>query len=113
MQSLPISVAEQKELDIFLEANLASGRICPSKSPMASPFFFIKKKDGMLLPVQDYHMLNTMTVKHKYLLPLISDLINQLCSVKYFTKFDVQWGHNNVHIKEGGEWKAIFHTNHC
>ena len=37
----PLSVAEQAELDKFLEENLASGRIRPSKSPMASPFFFV------------------------------------------------------------------------
>ena len=82
-------MAEQAELDAFLQENLQSGRIRPSKSPMASPFFFIKKKDGSLRPVQDYHALNAMTVKNKYPLPLISDLINQLRGVKYFTKLDV------------------------
>ena len=46
--------AEQKELDEFLEENLKTGRIRPSKSPFASAFFFIKKKDGKLRPVQDY-----------------------------------------------------------
>ena len=42
------SSIEQKELDDFLEENLSSGRIHPSKSPMASPVFFVKKKDGKL-----------------------------------------------------------------
>jgi hypothetical protein len=107
----PLSVAEQAELNKFLEENLASSRICPSKSPMAAPFFFVKKKDGMLRPVQDYCILNTMTVKNKYPLPLISDLINQLCRAKYFTKFDVRWGYNNVRIKEGDKWKAAFRMN--
>ena len=107
----PLSVAEQEQLDKFLEENLASGRIRPSKSPMASPFFFVKKKDGALRPVQDYRVLNTMTVKNKYPLPLITDLINQLRGAKYFTKFDVRWGYNNVRIREGDEWKAAFRTN--
>ena len=44
----PLSQNEQKALEDFLKENLLSGRICPSKSPMASPFFFIKKKDGSL-----------------------------------------------------------------
>lgn len=44
----PLSPLEQKELDAFLQENLKSGRMQPSKSPMASPVFFIKKKDGML-----------------------------------------------------------------
>lgn len=53
-----------------------------------------------------------MMVKNKYLLPLISDLVNQLRSAKYFTKVDVCWGYNNVCIKDGDEWKAAFRTNH-
>jgi hypothetical protein len=57
-------------------------------------------------------VLNVMTVKNKYPLPLISDLINQLRGAKYFTKLDVCWGYNNVWIKEGDEWKAAFRTNH-
>ena len=53
-----------------------TGQIQPSKSPMASPVLFIKKKDGSLRLVQDYQMLNDMTVKNKYPLPLISELVN-------------------------------------
>ena len=44
----PMNLKEQKQLDEFLEENLRTGRIRPSKSPMASPVFFIKKKDGSL-----------------------------------------------------------------
>ena len=44
----PLNLNEQKALDEFLEENLRSGRIRPSSSPMASPFFFVKKKDGSL-----------------------------------------------------------------
>ena len=44
----PMSPIKQKELDDFLKENLSSGHICPSKSPMASPVFFVKKKDGKL-----------------------------------------------------------------
>jgi len=50
----PLSPVEQKELDSFLEENLHTGRIRPSKSPMAAPVFFIKNKDGSLRLVQDY-----------------------------------------------------------
>jgi len=74
----PLSLVEQKELDSFLEENLRTGRIRPSKSPMAAPVFFIKKKDGSLRLVQDYHALNSITVKNKYPLPLISELVSQL-----------------------------------
>ena len=75
---------------------------------MASLVFFIKKKDGTLRLVQDYRALNTMTIKNKYPLPLISELINKLRGAKYFTKLDVRWEFNNVRMKEGDEWKAAF-----
>ncbi|SJL09551.1 uncharacterized protein ARMOST_12931 [Armillaria ostoyae] len=107
----PLNPIEQKELDKFLDENLASGRIKPSKSPMASPFFFVKKKDGTLRPVQDYRKLNEMTIKNRYPLPLISELMDKLGSAKYFTKLDVRWGYNNVRIKKDDEWKAAFRTN--
>ena len=60
----PLNPQEQKALDQFLEENLRSGRIRPSKSPMASPFFFVKKKDGTLRPVQEHCKLNEITVKN-------------------------------------------------
>ena len=71
---------------------------------MAAPVFFVKKKDGKLRLVQDYRALNAMTVKNKYPLPLIPELIAKLRGAKYFTKLDVR-------IKEGDEWKAAFQTN--
>ena len=107
----PLSPMEQKELDAFLKENLETGWIQPSKSLMSSPVFFIKKKDGSLRLVQDYQALNAITVKNKYLLPLISEFINKLQGARYFTKLDVRWGFNNVRMKEGDEWKAAFRTN--
>jgi len=95
----PLSLVEQKELDSFLEENLRTRQIHPSKSPMAALVFFIKKKNGSLQLVQDYRVLNSMTVKNKYSLPLISELVSQLRGARYFTKLDVRWGFNNVRIK--------------
>jgi len=79
---------------------------------MATPVFFVKKKDSKLRLVQDYHALNAMTMKNKYLLPLIPEPIAKLRRAKYFTELDVRWGFNNIQIKEGDEWKATFRTNH-
>ena len=79
----PLSLVEQKELDSFLEENLHTRQIRPSKSPMAAPVFFIKKKDGSLRLVQDYRVLNSMIVKNKYSLPLISKLMSQFCRARY------------------------------
>ena len=102
---------EQIELDKFFKENTEKGYIRPSQSPMASPFFFVDKKDGKLRPCQDYRYLNEHTVKNAYPLPRITELLNKLKGAKYFTKLDVRWGYNNVRIKDGDQWKAAFKTN--
>jgi hypothetical protein len=101
----PMTLTEQMEMDAFLEEALATGRIRQSKSPLGVPVFFIKKKDGKLRFVQDYRALNAITRKNQYPLPLINDLIHRLKDAHYFTKLDVCWGYNTVHIHEGDEWK--------
>ena len=80
---------------------------------MASPVFFVKKKDGSLRFVQAYRKLIDITVKNAYPLPLIPDIMNRIvvAKAKYFTKLNIRWGYNNVCIKEGDEWKAVFQTN--
>ena len=107
----PLSKDEQTQLEDFLKENLETHQIQPSKSLMASPFFFVKKKDGKLRPVQVYRKLNKMTIKNRYPLPLISELIDKLSQAWIFSKMDVRWGYNNIRIKEGDEWKAAFRTN--
>ena len=102
---------KQKALQEFLTEHLKKGYIRPSKSPYASPFFFIKKKDGKLRPVQDYRKVNEWTIRNRYPLPLIPELINRVKGSTLFSKFDVRWGYNNVRIKDGDEWKAAFITN--
>src|SRR6266436_1189795 len=77
-QMFPLSPTEQKELNHFLHENLANGHICPSKSPMGAPVFFIKKKDSLLRLIQDYQKLNEITVKNSYPLPLISNILTCL-----------------------------------
>ena len=69
IQDVYLTPQEQIELDKFLKENLEKGYIRPSQSPMASPFFFVDKKDGKLRPCQDYWYLNEHTVKNAYPLP--------------------------------------------
>jgi hypothetical protein len=107
---------EQVEQDKFLKENLEKGYIRPSESSMASPMFFVAKKDDRpgdrkLRPCQDYRRLNDATIKNTYPLPLISEIMDKLQGAKYFTKLDIRWGYNNVRIREGDEWKAAFKTN--
>ena len=94
----------------FIKEHLRSGKIRKSQLLQAFPFFFVQKKDRGLCPCQDYQYLNEYTVKNTYLLPLISTLIDKLKGAKYFSKVDIQWGYNNICIKEGDEWKATFTT---
>ena len=105
---IPLSVKEQKEVSEFIDEQLAKGYIRPSKSEQTSPVFFVLKKDGRKRMVQDYRYLNEHTVRNNYPLPLISQLVDKLKGSQYFTKIDLRWGYNNVHIKEGDEWKAAF-----
>ena len=85
----PLNPEELTACQVFVDENLKTGQIRPSKSPQASSFFFIKKKDGKLRPVQDYRYLNEHTVKNAYSLPLVSDLVDNLRQFSLFTKFDV------------------------
>src|SRR5258706_11981010 len=105
------SPAKQKELDEFLQENLANRQICLSKSPIGAPVFFIKKKEGSLHIVQDYWKLNEITIKNSYPLPLVSDVLTRLHNMEWFTTLDLCWGFNNIHLKEGDEWKAAFSMN--
>jgi hypothetical protein len=108
----PMTLTEQIETDTFLEETLAAGCIRQSKSPLGAPVFFIKKKDGKLevlcpgLPSSECHHQ-----EEPVSITLINDLIHQLKDAHYFTKLDVCWGYNNVHICEGDEWKAAFCAN--
>lgn len=86
------------------------GLIRKSSSPFATPVFVIKKKNGTFWLIMDYRMLNNVTIKNKYPLPLIKAILNQIQGAKYFTKFDVCWGYHNIWIKEGDKWKAAFVT---
>ena len=105
---IPLSVNEQQEVEAFLDNQLAKGYIRPSISPQTSPVSFVPKKDGKKRMVQDYHYVNEFTIKNNYLLPLISQLVDKLKGCKLFTKMDLCWGYNNVRVKEGDEWKAVF-----
>ena len=85
----PLNPKEQEACKAFIDEHLKTGRIVPSKSPQAAPFFFVAKKDGSLRPCQDYRYLNFHTVRDTYPLPLIPELIDNIKDSTIFTKFDV------------------------
>ncbi|QRW19820.1 Retrotransposable element Tf2 protein [Rhizoctonia solani] len=101
---------EDAKLKETIEKQLKAGLIRPSKSPMALPILFVKKKNRKLHMCVDYQCLNSMTKKNVYPLPLPQNLIEKLQGAKIFSKFDLKAGYNLVQIKEGDEWKTAFKT---
>lgn len=97
-QVYPLAPAQRTELEKFIQENESKGYIRPSKSPVASPFFFVGKKDGSYRPCQDYRTLNANTIKDCYPLPLITDLMEKMKGARYFTKMDLRAGYNNVRV---------------
>jgi len=73
-----------------------------------SPVHFVAKKNSKRRMVQDYRHVNQWTVKNRYPLLLIADILDRVEKRKVFTKLDLRWGYNNVRIKEGDKWKAVF-----
>jgi hypothetical protein len=71
-----LSQTEQEETHKFIKGHLKRGTIQPSKGPYAMPFFYIKKKDGKLRPIQDYRRLNEWTICNCSPLPLIPQLVD-------------------------------------
>ena len=106
----PMNRIKDEAVQKFLHDELEKGYIRESKSLYASSFFFVRKKDGKLRPVQDYRKINALTIRNQYPLPLIMDLIRDLSNAYIYTKLDVRWGYNNIRIREGDEKKAAFKT---
>ncbi len=110
-KTIPLSATEQRELEEFIKEHEARGTIRRSKSPYAASFFFIKKKNGKLRPVQDYRPINEWTIKNRYPLPLIPQLIDRIGNAELITVVDIRWGYNTVQIIEEDRHKAAFVTN--
>ncbi|XP_018409566.1 PREDICTED: uncharacterized protein LOC108785065 [Nanorana parkeri] len=72
--------------------------------------FFVKNKDGSLRPIIDYRALNKITVKNRYPLPLIPELIDRLQDARIFTKLDLRGAYNLIRVRQGDEWKTAFKT---
>ena len=72
------------------------------------PMHFVAKKDGKRQIVQDYRHVNQWTIKNRYPLSLIANILDRIGSKKVFMKLDLRWGYNNVRIKEGDKWKTAF-----
>jgi len=104
----PLSGTELSLLCEFLDDMLGKGFIRSSQSPGSAPVLFAKKKDGTLQLCIDFQNLNKITWKDQYLIPLITNLLDQLGSEKVYTKLDLCAGYYNVCVTAGHEWKTAF-----
>jgi transposase InsO family protein len=106
----PLSQAELEVLRKYLQENLEKGFIRLSKSPAGSPILFVPKKDGTLRLCVDYRGLNSITVKNRYPLPLIGEILDRVNGATVFSKIDLKDAYYRIRIKPGDEWKTAFRT---
>ena len=74
----PLTSAEKPKLDKHIKNMIEKGFICPSKSKISSPLFFVGKKDGKERPVIDYRRLNSITEPDRFPIPLLQEMINRV-----------------------------------
>jgi hypothetical protein len=103
-----MATPELAELKEHIKELLEKGFIHPSSSPCRAPMIFVPKKDGTQRLCVDYHTLNEVTIKNKYPLPRIDDLLDQLHSACMFSKIDLQLGNYQLKIRECDISKTTF-----
>ncbi|KAL0291047.1 UNVERIFIED_CONTAM: RNA-directed DNA polymerase [Sesamum calycinum] len=101
---------ELKELKKQLEELLDKGFIWPSISPWGAPVLFVKKKDRSMRLCVDYRQLNRITIKNKYPLPRIDELLDQLKGATVFSKINLRTGYWQLQVEEGSIPKTAFRT---
>ena len=101
---------ELQELRVQLKELLDKGFIRTSTSPWGAPVLFAKKKDKTLRLCIDYRQLNRVTIKNRYPLPRIDDLIDQLRGVRVYSKIDLHTGYHQLRVGDTDIPKTAFRT---
>ncbi|KAK2427510.1 hypothetical protein QL285_026084 [Trifolium repens] len=102
--------AELVELKSQIEDLLDKGFIRPSVSPWGAPVLLVKKKDGKSRLCVDYRKLNKVTIKNRYPLPRIDDLMDQLRGASVFSKIDLKSGYHQIRVRDEDIQKTAFRT---
>ena len=98
---------ELQELIVQLQELLDNGFIRPSTSPWDAPVLFAKKKGKNLRLCIDYRQLNRVTIKNRYSLPRIDDLLR---GVRVYSKIDLRTGYHQLRVREIDIPKTAFRT---
>jgi hypothetical protein len=103
-----LSPVEMVEVDKQLAVLLEKGLIEPSSSPYGAPVLFVAKPDGSLRMCIDYRMLNKITVKNRYPMPRIDDLLDKLHGAKVFSSLDLVSGYWQIRMAPADVPKTAF-----
>jgi len=98
-----LSASELRVLQEYIAKELELGRIRYSTSPAGAPLLFVPKQNGELRLYIYYRVLNSITIKDRYPLPLIEETLDRLIGAKFFTTLDLKDAYYRIRIREGDE----------